>query len=916
MISPVPCRTRKRWLTSTAFACTAILAVACSKEDTLVAPSESVSLPPPSFNATTPPNGSGACLGADAVAGDITSGLAVPGDGSDLNCTSNDVDISQAVITEFRVGNPPAGSFIPLPPGGTIDCLTGETIEAKTVLLVQNNAKARYDLGAWINPDPDEADPTGNGLGAQLGTSCLHFNLVVGQGGSTLLDNTPDSCGDVSAGQLLNIDLETLSFECKDDDGNGTVDIDACAAWHNSTTGAGEVICPLSPPKAGDPTGFRHGTGPETKAKCRCEGLNLPINIKSVLRVTKVTVPDPDPTEPDQEFDFTPTGYGAPFSLSNGETNSSGAIDAGTYSVAETVPTGWDLTNLGSIVCVNTSDSSAHAHTVTSNSVEVELGPGEDVTCTFTNALIPTLKVTKLLDPTDDGGKFDLKIDTVVCFTDAGHNDSCGPQEVTVGSHTVSEAAGTSTDLADYNSVVGGECAPNGSVTLAIGDAKECTITNTLKRGKIIIKKVTDPTGGTGFGFTDDIAAPNNFSLDHGQMKTFDPVLPGQYTVIEDDPTPGFDLTSLSCDDGASDTPSTTSLGTRTATINVEPDETVTCTFTNTQRGTIKITKITDPTGGTGFGYTDDIAAPNSFSLDHGQTKTFSNVVPGSYMATEDDPTPGFDLTALSCDDGASDTPSTTSLGTRKASIELDPGETVECTFTNTQRGTIVIEKVTDPTGATGFGYTDDIAAPNVFSLDHGQSKTFLNVLAGQYMVTEDDPSPTFELSNLVCVDSDGGGTASTWDLGTRKSTINLDPGETVTCTYTNTEVPVCEAGDRLTSVTLKVVSASPDPIQIAWTDDNGNLNSATILGSVASATAGPPGTEFTILPNPGPFFDSQNARFYLGPVGGDLEPSKNLKVHLSCSDDPFIGQQHSGNASGFSATLEKTAFTPTPFNP
>jgi hypothetical protein len=48
-----------------------------------------------------------------------------------------------------------------------------------------------------------------------------------------------------------------------------------------------------------------------------------------------------------------------------------------------------------------------------------------------------------------------------------------------------------------------------------------------------------------------------------------------------DDPTPAFDLTGL-VSDGAN---STENLGTRTATINLEPGETVTCTFTNTQRG-------------------------------------------------------------------------------------------------------------------------------------------------------------------------------------------------------------------------------------------------------------------------------------------------------------------------------------------
>ena len=99
--------------------------------------------------------------------------------------------------------------------------------------------------------------------------------------------------------------------------------------------------------------------------------------------------------------------------------------------------------------------------------------------------------------------------------------------------------------------------------------------------------------------------------------------------------------------------------------------------------------------------------------------------------------------------------------------------------------GTIIIEKVTDPPGGTGFGFTDDIAAPNSFSLDDGGMQTFTNLASGTYTVTEDDPSPAFTLSDLVCQDPDGG---SAVDLGARTATIDLDAGETVTCTFTNTQ--------------------------------------------------------------------------------------------------------------------------------
>ncbi|MCI0439814.1 MAG: hypothetical protein L0177_11890, partial [Chloroflexi bacterium] len=56
------------------------------------------------------------------------------------------------------------------------------------------------------------------------------------------------------------------------------------------------------------------------------------------------------------------------------------------------------------------------------------------------------------------------------------------------------------------------------------------------------------------------------------------------------------------------------------------------------------------------------------------------------------------------------------------------------------------------------------------------------NLVPGVYTSTEADPtSAGFRLDSIVCDDSN-----STGDVGTRTATFNLDPGETVTCTFTN----------------------------------------------------------------------------------------------------------------------------------
>jgi uncharacterized repeat protein (TIGR01451 family) len=102
--------------------------------------------------------------------------------------------------------------------------------------------------------------------------------------------------------------------------------------------------------------------------------------------------------------------------------------------------------------------------------------------------------------------------------------------------------------------------------------------------------------------------------------------------------------------------------------------------------------------------------------------------------------------------------------------------------------GTIVIEKVTEPAGGTGFQFTNDIpGAPTPFDLNHGQKQTFNDVLWGSYTVTETNPTVIpggYTLTNLDCVES--GANDSFGTVGTRTATIHLEAGETVTCTFTN----------------------------------------------------------------------------------------------------------------------------------
>jgi Prealbumin-like fold domain/Domain of unknown function (DUF5979) len=104
--------------------------------------------------------------------------------------------------------------------------------------------------------------------------------------------------------------------------------------------------------------------------------------------------------------------------------------------------------------------------------------------------------------------------------------------------------------------------------------------------GRIIIKKVTipspDPTDTT-FNYTAGGGlSPTSFSLKNGGSFTYPDVFAGSgYSVAETVPA-NWVLTSATCDDGSPVT-----------NISVSPNETVTCTFTNTlQTGAIQVTKM------------------------------------------------------------------------------------------------------------------------------------------------------------------------------------------------------------------------------------------------------------------------------------------------------------------------------------
>ncbi len=184
-------------------------------------------------------------------------------------------------------------------------------------------------------------------------------------------------------------------------------------------------------------------------------------------------------------------------------TYTSGAltVNAGSYTLRENDIAGYTE---GTWSCTGATPSNT---SISAGAVTVP--NGGTVVCTITNNDIPaTLTVNKVCDPTSDTGKFNLLIDGVGT-TDSSCGGSTGAVFVNAGLHTVSETAGTETNLSNYVSTISGNCNSAGSITAVLGVNYTCTITNTKKGMATVVKTVHDsgsntdnlPSGSQSFTF-------------------------------------------------------------------------------------------------------------------------------------------------------------------------------------------------------------------------------------------------------------------------------------------------------------------------------------------------------------------------------------------------------------------------------
>jgi len=292
----------------------------------------------------------------------------------------------------------------------------------------------------------------------------------------------------------------------------------------------------------------------------------------------------------------------------------------------------------------------------------------------------------------------------------------------------------------------------------------------------ITICKTEDPAPPQpktlGWNFEGDLGV---FGLNHGQCTDPFSEAPDTYTVTELSNEPFFYLGAINCvSDGTLDV--SVDVPSRDVDITVVEDENVTCTFVNEQAGNITITKATNVATAELFGFNHDIPVPPppkegekgpgpDFTLASGASQVFNLIQPGTYGVSEIDPFPeNFALNTIVCDDGNSSGSGLT------ATINLEPGENVECTFNNVElEAQLSLKKNAD--GVPTDAFVGDQYVYHLILTNNGPG-------FGTNVVVLDPLSPLLAFVSSACATEDPPGTVR-WEVGT------ILAGQSLFCDFT-----------------------------------------------------------------------------------------------------------------------------------
>jgi hypothetical protein len=428
-----------------------------------------------------------------------------------------------------------------------------------------------------------------------------------------------------------------------------------------------------------------------------------------------------------------------------------------------------------------------------------------------------------------------LNHDNTFSFTATGTDSSGGSTSITIPAGSIGPVDGTITGLnpgiAYTISEPGVAPFPPQSKDVTV-NLPNCSASvpwvNTATPALAQVQKITAPTGSTQWTYTltgleadgttpvsdlaDGSSEPFTITANTGYQQFLSNLdVDGATYTITETPVSNWDLTSLSGDFNSDASRVTTSVSSRTCsfTLDLSTDEgkTFECSYTNTERGALKVTKDVNWNGITpvpsqtfqicitGPSYaTTSVTGSCQTIGDLGGDLTWSSLIPGSYTVTETDP--GSDWTVTN----------------NGAVVTVNPGDTGTVssdTITNAAKlGSLVVTKVVNWTGPvntaqtfqiciTGPSYASTSVSGSCQTIGYlGGDLTWSNLIPGSYTVTETDPGMAWTVmitGSPATVPANGGS-------GSATVTNNENPADVTVVKTQNGATPTLGYSFSLTS--------------------------------------------------------------------------------------------------------------------
>ncbi|HUV64678.1 MAG TPA: autotransporter outer membrane beta-barrel domain-containing protein [Sedimentisphaerales bacterium] len=321
-------------------------------------------------------------------------------------------------------------------------------------------------------------------------------------------------------------------------------------------------------------------------------------------------------------------------------------------------------------------------------------------------------------------------------------------------------------------------------------DDVQCTFRNRLDEeadtGTIQVLKQTVDAQGTNvpesgnFGFAITPTNPSvsfnlNTSTNNPQASSQFTVPSGvDYTITETSmPSNDWALETVFCSTNGGDPVELPITGTSVTLPELEVEENVQCTFTNRLRpdeGTlIKIIKRLDPgsdepTEAAQFNFNVDGQPAATLGIDE---EINIPVEPGERTVEELTPPANWELMDIDCGDDQN-----------PATVTVEQGETVTCTFTNKFQGPTGSLKVKKVTIGGDDSFKFSVSGQSSFSLRNGKHKKFNSLPVGKYTIREVDLPKGWTLRDVSCNERG--------DKSRKGITVSLDEGDDIVCTFRN----------------------------------------------------------------------------------------------------------------------------------